>query len=491
MSVLPRSIDYGAHLPVGVPAIQRRRRFYPTTGATFGPGQIEEIRIDLESANQLLDPANSYLDFEVVNNDIAQSVGFDCSDQVFFDTIRIEQGGRVLSRVTGYNRLNCTALSMCQTNHNGRVSESVTGGQRGGAAGAIPASVNPIPPGGGLGASKVNLQHNSSADLGPVPAAGPRFWKFSVPIQTGLFTQDKLIPLPLLKPGAPLTICLELTASENIGCWTAAPAPLVNAYSIRNVSYVGSMVEVGRDVMDQIRGVQDRMGGQLVISSQDWEHATANIAGGGVTTGEQIMRIPARHRSIKSVLWFAQSDSVANCPGIATIASTYNMSYSGTMNGISYQLKVGGMVYPPTSVNMSGQTGAANEPMRRGEMCMELAKAFGTLGWTKPTGQLNTFGYASGVQGLGDGDNGNGGVQNIGDSATPIAGFVAGLDLDAWQRTAIEGGVDNETLAEEANLIVTIDPATNAGAEDKTLHMYVLFDKHYYFNRDGMITFSD
>ena len=70
-TVLPRSIDYGATLPVGVPAIQRRRRFYPTTGAVFGPGQIEEIRIDLESSNQLLDPANSYLDFEVINNDIA------------------------------------------------------------------------------------------------------------------------------------------------------------------------------------------------------------------------------------------------------------------------------------------------------------------------------------------------------------------------------------------------------------------------------------
>ena len=153
------------------------------------------------------------------------------------------------------------------------------------------------------------------------------------------------------------------------------------------------------------------------------------------------------------------------------------------------------MVYPPTPINMSGTTGLPNEPMRRGEMCMELAKAFGTLGWAKPSGQLNTFCYASGVDGNGNGDNGNAVTVSVGTSSTPISNFVAGLDLDAWQRTAIEGGVDNETLAEEANLIIDIDGNAagpgNSGIENKTVHMYVLFDQHYYFNRDGMITFSN
>lgn len=496
---LPRSIDYGATLPVGVPAIQKRRRFYPSTGAQFGPGLNPEIRIDLESANQLLDPANSYLDFVFVNNDAAASVGFDISDQVFFDAMRIEQGGRVLSRVQGLNRLNCSVLSFGQQGHDGRVSESIYGGSRGfNNAGA--ANIAPFPnalAGGASGDIYLNLRHNASNLIAPGATQ-----RFSIPIQGGLFTQDKLIPLPLLRPGNPLSIVFELTGANNIGCWNGAGgiAPAAaTPYIIRDVSYVGSMVEVGRDVMDQIRGVQDRMGGQLVISSQDFEYSTSNVPAG--STGDVIMRIPARHRSIKSLFWTAQSNDLANTAGpVATLAGVYNMSYGGTMNGINYQLKVGSVVYPPQPVAMSGASinaggaVAGRDMLPRSEMIMELAKAFGSLGWTSPTGQFNTIGYASGQNGCGNGDNGLGGADIVPRASTTISGFAAGLDLDAWQRTAIEGGVDNETLAQEANLIVSVDPnagLAGSGNEDMTCHIWVLFDQHYYFNRDGMITFSN
>jgi hypothetical protein len=63
-----------------------------------------------------------------------------------------------------------------------------------------------------------------------------------------------------------------------------------------------------------------------------------------------------------------------------------------------------------------------------------------------------------------------------------------GLDLDAFQHTAIEGGVDTKTLAEEVNLLIKV---AAGNAEAKIIDVFALYDQHYYFNSDGMITFSN
>ena len=490
-TVLPQSINFSNPLPQGVPAVQKRRKFYPSTGAAFGPGLNPEIRIDLESANMLLDPVNSYLNFTFQNDDVS-SVGLEISDSVFFDTLRIEQGGRVISRIENYNRLQCSVLAPAQMGVNGVVSETLTCAQKGGAANGARSS-NPI----GVAApgnTYANLAHNNTGQL----AQGHQ-WKFSVPIMGGLFTQDKLIPLPLLKPGNPISIVLTLTNGENIGAWAAAGGPIAPIpYTLTEVCYCASMVEVGRDVMDHIRDVQDRMGGQLVISSQDWEYASTQVP--IAARNEFIARVPARHRSIKSLFWNCNSEDFAtNTFPNRNRSNHYNLSYAGTMNGISYQLKVGSVVFPPQPVAMAGASAPAVNAacqFRRSEMITETAKAFGSLGWTAPTGIMNTTTYASGHSGQGNGDNGTvvgGGAEECPFGGGTICGFMAGLDLDSWARVALEGGVDTETMALESNLIITIDPASliGPGLEPKTLNMWVLYDTHFYFNRDGMITFSN
>jgi hypothetical protein len=483
---LPKVIDYSVPgMPRAVPAIQRRRKFYPTNANEFGPGFNNEIRIDLESSNSLLDPSNSYLDFEFVNTDAAQSVGFDNSDQVFFDELRIEQNGRVLSKIQGYNRLNCSVLSMGQQTHNARVGESIYGGARGfnqdAAANNLP-EVAPaaLPVTTGPGTAYTNLNHNGAL-IGPALTQ-----RFSVQIQGGLFTQDKMIPLPLVK--GPITIVLILTTAQNIGAWTAAPAP-ATAYRLRNVSYVASLIEVGRDVIDQFRAVQDAMGGQLVISSQDWEYNTEDLA--ALATGQHIFRLPARHRSIKSVFWNANSTNMANAAA-ANLSVVYNMSYAGGLNATEQQLRIGSQLYPAEPIRLAGGV-AGLHPAQRGEGAMELAKAFGSLGWTSPTGQFSTVGYGTSpvVGGPNNGDMGAGGVNCVGTHNTAIQGYAAAISCDSWQNEAIEGGADSETLAEQANLLITIDPAGNSGAEVKTINMWVLFDQHYYFRSDGSITFSN
>ena len=129
---------------------------------------------------------------------------------------------------------------------------------------------------------------------------------------------------------------------------------------------------------------------------------------------------------------------------------------------------------------------------------MELAKALGTLGFNKPTGRLCTLNYGTntlfaigaGNPNLSDGDNGDGA-----NSLTPAGNTEAcvcpfGLDLESFQQTAIESGIDSETMAMETTLLCNIDDITS-GAEDKNVHCYVIYDQHYYFNADGSVTFSN
>jgi len=80
---------------------------------------------------------------------------------------------------------------------------------------------------------------------------------------------------------------------------------------------------------------------------------------------------------------------------------------------------------------------------------------------------------------------------NIATQSQQIASVCPfGLDLDAFQQTAIEAGLDSETLAQETNLVLTVDNG-GSGAEDKNIHTWILFDQHYYFNADGNITISN
>ena len=62
---MPKSINYQDVLPVAVPAVARRRRFYPANGTTFNHTGSSEIRIEIGSVNSLLDVQHSYLQFVV------------------------------------------------------------------------------------------------------------------------------------------------------------------------------------------------------------------------------------------------------------------------------------------------------------------------------------------------------------------------------------------------------------------------------------------
>jgi len=488
--VLPSSIDYSKVLPLSVPALSKRRKYFPSNGSTFSASGNNEIRIELPNTNALLDPAHSYLEFEILNQSGAQTLGLDIAGAAsLFSQVRLEQGGKIICDSQSYNRLHNSVLTMAQTTRGGRSADSITGSSRVN-NGALAQSVAPqavaLP-----ADAYTSQQHNVAANLGAGAAV-----RMTHQPTLGLFTQDKLIPLPLIDPANPLTLVFTIATDADMGCWTANPG--VGVVSFLRAAYVASLVEVGRDVIDQFRGVQEMMGGQLVISGQDWEHATGVVP--AATAGQIAIRMPARKRSIKSLFWTASDSNYAGGTGI-TSAECFNLSYAGNANVDSWQIKVGSVVYPPTPIQCWGNVAAAvgagvvDPSGARGECLMELAKAFGTLGFTTPSGYLSTITYGTNVVGLSNGDNTDGGGNDLcpqGGATINVCPF--GIDLESFQRTAIESGVDTQTLSQETNLILNVNGVGASPlptAHNKDINMWVLYDQHYYFNADGSLTFSN
>ena len=478
---IPSTIDYSQVLPLSVPAIAKRQKFYAANGGVFSAAANNEIRIPVHSVNSLCDPAHSYLEF-AVRNVGGQTFGPDIGGAYnFFTECRIEQGGRVLSRIQELNRLHAAVLAPCQDSSEGVSTEGIFGSRRtytqGGAGAASLVVAAP-----GLTSDVYSLgRHNNQNYF-----ANNDQHRFAMPIPTGLFNQDKLLPLPLVDNNSPITIVLTLGIAANVGCWNGLPG--ANDLEVFELSYNAQLVEVGNDVIEQFRGVQDMFGGQLVLSGQDWEYSAANIVAN--QQGSVDLRIPVRKRSIKSFFWIAQSDDYANTGGLGP-STTYNLGFSGQANVESWNLKFGSVVFPSTPVRAMGNSAVAGAPFRRGESVMELAKAFGTLGFENPTGTLATTSYCTDSLGIGDGDLGQGGAPRVPISNETICVCPNGISTEAFSRSITESGVDVETLAQETYLTLNWADGVGSGIEAKVIHTWTLYDQHYYFNRDGSITYSN
>lgn len=501
---MPSSIDYTDVLPLSVPAESRRRKFFPTNGGSFNAVGSNEIRIPISSTNALLDTEHSYLDFTISNNNPAgvAGVGFSIDSggaAMFFSRLRIEQQGQVLSDTQEYNRLVASVINPVSETGGGRLSATLKdytmGGNIGNGAAAPQVNIVPSIVANRRGDRLALCNHGAVAANGRL--APGQSLRFSMPLITGLFTQDKLIPLPLVDKNNPITIVLTIDAVENYGLYSALPAP--DSMPITQISYNAQLIEVGPDVINQFVAMRDMMGGQLALSGHDWEHNSTGLTGGAAGGGgERIVNVPMRKRSVKSLFWVGLSDTLANAGPLAGFHLCYNKSFGGSLNMDSYQLKAGSVVYPPTPIQGPGDAGAAASQHRRGECLQELCKAMGTLGFAAPSGRtLNTMTYvgdevsSAGIASTATGDLGAGGLALVGVSNAPCFSSAFGIDLESFQHTAIESGLDTETMALQTNLIINTGGVATIGAENKIVHTWICYDKHYYFNSDGSITFSD
>ena len=455
--VLPKTLDYTDVLPLAVESRSRRRTFFPINGATFASDGANIIRIDL-SADALLDTQHSYLRFTFTAN--TRSAGIDYSGgHSFIRRLRVEQSGVVLEDINSYNRLMGAVVLPCQSSDEHHKERTITEGVRGlsqtslGMAGTNLAMVTT--PQGGLQGSQIT--NNSSGQIG-VDAT----YDFCIPLNSGILNNEKLIPLMLMS--APLTIEIELAAALSCCVWAAGDN---GTYDISNVRYVANLVEVGGDVAQQLRMVQEMSGGVLTLAGQTYRHFTGQVT---ATAGDQIVNVPARVKSMKSLFFVNQG------AGGGT-RDTYDVS-TGTNNSLNeFQLKIGSVTYPPTPVRCGFGDGApATIQPRRAECLMELAKAWGNVGSSKGIGQLNWDNY-----------------MNVA-SARPTSSVVGsavvfgpcGLDLEAFQRVAIESGVNTADRSLPISLVLNfaVLPAV------QTYDVFVLADALFYINGDGSMSVS-
>ena len=477
--VLPESVDYTKILPLAVESRSRRRTFLPTNGASFVSDANNIIRVDV-SANAFLDTKHSYLRFRM-RNTTGQSFGPDFGGgHCFIERLVIEQQGNILSDCQHYNRLLSSILLPAQTSLSSQAERSITECQRwcneAGTQGAAGVDFVDEAPNNECGGSA-----NTSPTNSVIIANGQEFI-FSIPLVNGLLgtTQDKMVPLQLLG-SSPLTIEITLADVEDCGVFGAAPA----SYTIDDVRYIASLVEVGPDVDAHIREVQAMSGGRLVLNGVDYTHFNGQLPAGA--QGEQSINIPCRRKSIKSLLWSATSRTYA-----APVKSAgYTLSFGGHLCLRDWYIKAGSVKYPPIPIScrMDGLAISANS--QKAECFDELAKCFGSLHSAHGCGLLTrTNTYTT------DCDGGNVPLNNaagggVGSNRTyRFSPF--GVDCEAFQRTAAESGIDTSSRSLPMTLNVNIGTAAGgaAAADAVAVDAYVVYDSLYFIDQAGRINVS-
>ena len=471
--VLPKTIDYTDVLPLAVESKSRRRTFFPTNGQTFTDNTNNIVRIDI-SADALLDTQHSYLRF--TGTFAAATAGIDfAGGHSFIRRLRVEQSGTILEDIQSYNKLMGGIVLPCQCGSDYLKERSITEGvNQNSRAGTValfaqPQAAQVTAAGAGVGdalglRTGAALTNNNNNILSQIAAGGA--YDFCIPLTSGIFNNEKLIPLMLMS--APLTIEIELAPHAQ-----AVSAAGAGTYSWSNVRYIANLVEVGQDVAQQLRMVQEMSGGVLTLAGQTYRHFSGQTSGGA----ESVINIPARVKSMKSMFFFskgAAADAVGN----------YDLGNGGTMGIQEFQLKIGSVTYPPTPVQCSHRGGAAIGATggQRSEQLMELAKAWGNVGSTKGLGMLQSLNFARTVE-----------TEAVG---AAVGGFLSGggqysfcpfgLDLEAFQRVAIESGVNTADRSLPISLILSHTGAQAA----QTLDAYVLADALFYINSDGSMSVS-
>ena len=315
--------------------------------------------------------------------------------------------------------------------------------------------------------------------------AGNGSYTFSIPLMNGLIgtTQDKMVPLQMLG-SSPLTIEIELADGLDIGAYGAAIA--APTYTIQDIRYIAQLVEVGPEVDAQLRMVQDVSGGKLVLNGVDYTHFNGVIPAGA--SGNQAINVPARRKSLKSLFFVGASQSfvAAGAGPAGEQALSFNASYGGTMTLIDYQIKIGSVVYPPTPVNCAFNGANGVSAFVRGEALSELAKCFGTVSSAHGVGSLSSMNYAinQGNVATLPQDPGVGGA-SVSYQFAPFA-----MDLESFQRTALESGVNTSDRSLPITLVLNIGGGAAAANEQFNIDAYVAYDSLYFIDPMGNIRVS-
>ena len=530
--VAPAALNYDNILPLAIESRSNRREFRPNNGATFSNATgATHIRIDV-NADSMLDPLNSYLEVNLNNTGAAGNfLGLAPFGPAFIQRLRIESGGVVIEDIDEYSRLYAmTSLCQCpkdylSKNYNAMgmyqklATSNLRGANNNGAerrftnddcAGSCDTNAqvaNPMtlsaeleyPPSlqskiGGFdaGATVAGGAPNRPTGSGlnqHCKTSGNVPQKMCIPLLSGFLNMDKYIPLIMMNAG--FTLDIEIVSDEKVGVATTEAAGAESAlaaatYSISDVKYVAHLIDLDRGFYDRLRAVMEGSGGVLQLAGQTYRHYVGQIDAG---IGPHTITLPARVKSVKSI--FATFHDNAT---YGTNAGGYSQSVFQNALLSQFRFEIGSVRYPQNDIQCRmtgtdrGNTAGIADVIRTEdtEFLVELQKAFGKLGDYAHQLAFDRKNLMNVDRPM------TGGAAGVYDG-TVISSYILGYDFEAFQRVALEAGINTADRSLPINFICSryqALPAVGGVAQQTRADFYVLTDAIYYINLDGTVSVS-
>tara|TARA_R100000664_G_scaffold24452_2_gene34240 strand:- start:93 stop:1649 length:1557 start_codon:yes stop_codon:yes gene_type:complete len=514
--VAPRQVNYDNILPLAIESRSNRREFLPVNGQEFSNATGATIcRIDV-NADSMLDASHSYFECRIENrsgtaNNTLLLNPF-CPSWV--QRLRIESGGVVIEDINEYARLYAMlVLNQCPQDYirnnlsnqglyfepqspvlipaaGGNVVDfapslgaNIVGANAAEIALAGPVAVSELiymptaqailkglntstgvgPANNAVNQPNANGRNTYVVNQGVLNAqgGGNETQVQAFPLVSGFLNMDKYIPLVMMNAG--FTLELTLSDANRIGCCALQAAggnqdvgnDVIN-WRVVNCKYVAHLIDLDRSFYDTLRSVMESSGGVLQLAGQTYRHFVGTMP---AAAGTNTITLPARVKSVKSIFGtFIQEDQMGG-------AAVYDTSVFQRAGLSRYRFEIGSVRYPQTDVVANSQ-----------ENDVELQKAFGKLGdYSHQQAYSNKH------------------TRNDVTARAPttmasslLSAYFIGYDFEAFQRVALEAGINTADRSLPINFIAT----KAATAQPVRADFYVLTDAIYYINLDGTVSVS-
>jgi len=318
--VTPLSFNY-SQLPPAIPARKKTRKFSPENGAVFTPNGVNVIRIPVRDL-QYLDGKNSYLKFNFKqtggDGTTANGLEFDSNCSAVIRRVRILVGSTVAEDIERVNVLQ-NVLSQAQGSENYWKMLQVLSG----------AAID---------------DEDATSRIHGEPLAHNDERVYCMPVFSGFLNCGKYIPLGLMGSNS-LTIELYLERAVNIGVWSNS-APAGSGYELSGVEFVGSMIEIQGDA------VNDALQKQMMTSGLEFHGTTYSTHTNSVSGAAGQINIPERCKSLKGLMsGIIYGEDAYGSAGLQT-----RFPGNGTGGDIAWNYRIGSELLPQQPVTNSAES---------------------------------------------------------------------------------------------------------------------------------------
>ena len=377
-------------------AIKMTPRINPKTGANYSPGQ--QMRIELP-AQGYMNGGNSCLEFDVTlsgwQNSSGEITRFQNNIQSLFSRVRILYGSTPLEDIINYNVIIRSLTEWTGTNQNGVTDQQSLGDGVGGFA----IGADRVAKAGLCNVRQTSIQGITSVANSTTYTAGASFnagglggavpnsqsWlsgvnlvgttctrRYQVHLGTGLFTQEKLIPLKFMAS----SFAIEITFAPAEECIFSLPGESTGkppSYAIGNVNFLPEILEF--DASYDAVFLEGLRNGGIPILFASWHTYIFNTA----ASSNVNLLVQERSRSVKALFCVQRRSPIQmSTDSHATFFDTASPDASGTTMQ-SYQYRIGGRYYPPSPVQLSDTMGG-KVTNGGAEAYAELEKALNIVG---------------------------------------------------------------------------------------------------------------